>query len=250
MCLSALVLMTFSACSDNDDNPADQPEPVDMVRLVSLQSETISGPLTMTTQGGNVWENGRLIRQTSTATTMGISVKLDEMLTYNERGLCTEMYDTDGQFHHYYTYTPDGRIAKEVHIIGENTSSVTEVLAYDANGNIAETIYKVPGSSVTCKNRLTWQDGDLVKASIEYVSEGRETDTYTFTYDNYPSAYTGYPVALGINNITYMAMHCSKHNLIEPGYTPTYDNGRLVSLVKDDGTDNTYFTYDDGTGRR
>lgn len=66
MCLSALVLMTFSACSDNDDNPADQPEPVDMVRLVSLQSETISGPLTMTTQGGNVWENGRLIRQTST----------------------------------------------------------------------------------------------------------------------------------------------------------------------------------------
>lgn len=59
-----------------------------------------------------------------------------------------------------------------------------------------------------------------------------------------------YPVALGINDFTYMAMHSSKHNLIEPGLTPSYANGRLVSLVKDDGTDNTYFTYDDGTGQR
>ena len=47
-----------------------------------------------------------------------------------------------------------------------------------------------------------------------------------------------------------MTLHCSKHNEIKPGYTPTYENGRLVSLVKDDGSDNTYFTYDDGTGQR
>jgi hypothetical protein len=50
MCLSALVLMTFSSCSDNDDNPANQPEPADMVRLVYFQGETISGLLTMTSQ--------------------------------------------------------------------------------------------------------------------------------------------------------------------------------------------------------
>jgi len=64
------------------------------------------------------------------------------------------------------------------------------------------------------------------------------------------STYTGYPVVLGIHDVTYMAMHCSKHNLIKPGYTPTYENGRIVSLIKDDGTDNRYFTYDDGTGQR
>lgn len=104
--------------------------------------------------------------------------------------------------------------------------------------------------SVVRKYHYTWQDGDLVEAAIEYVTEDKETDTYTFTYDNYPSAYIGYPVALGVNDVTYMAMHCSKHNLIEPGFTPTYENGRLVTLVKDNGTDNTYFTYDDGTGQR
>ena len=35
-----------------------------------------------------------------------------------------------------------------------------------------------------------------------------------------------------------MAMHCSKHNQIGPGFTPSYENGRLVSLVKDDDSDN------------
>ncbi len=250
MCLSALVLMTFSSCSDSDDDPASQPEPADMVRLVSHTNETISGPLTVTSQLSNVWENGRLIRQTQTITSMGISTEVVEIFTYNERGLCTEMYDRDGHFHHYYSYTPDGRIAKDVHIIDGDTAAVTEVLAYDSDGNVAETRYHVPASSITRKSRLTWQDGDLVKATTEYVSEDRETDTYTFTYDNYPSAYTGYPVAIGISNVTFMALHCSKHNEIDSGFTPSYENGRLVSLVKDDGTDNTYFTYDDGTGQR
>jgi hypothetical protein len=242
--------MTFPSCSDNDDNPANQPKPADMVRLVSLHSETISGPLTMTSQTSNVWENGRLIRQTNSASTMGVSTEVGEILTYNERGLCTEMYTVDGNFHHYYTYTPDGRIGKEVYLGEGDTISVTEILAYDADGNIAEMRYRVPAFSVIRKSHLTWQDGDLMKAVVEYVSEGKETDTYTYTYDNYPSAYTGYPMAISIYDITYMAMHCSKHNLIEPGFNPSYENGRLVSLVKDDGSDNRYFTYDDGTGQR
>ena len=140
MCLSALVLLTFSSCINKDDNPATPSEPADMVRLVSIQSETAMGMFSATTETSNVWENGRLIRQASNATTMGITTKTDEILTYNKRGLCTEMYDTDGHYHHYYTYTPDGRIAKEVHIIDGNTSSVTEVIAYDADGNVAETI--------------------------------------------------------------------------------------------------------------
>ena len=190
------------------------------------------------------------MQQTQTATAMGVSTEGVEVFTYDERGLCTDMYSADGHFHHYYTYTPEGRIAKEVHIVDGDTASVTEVLAYDSDGNITETRYQVPNHSVIRKNHFTWQGGDLVKATTEYVSEDRETDTYTFTYDNYPSAYTGYPLAIGINNVTYMALHCSKHNEIDPGFTPTYENGRLVSLVKDGGSDNTYFTYDDSTGKR
>ena len=250
MCLSALVLMMFASCSDSDDNSGDKPEPADMVRLVAVQNETVSGPLTMTSQMSNVWENGRLKQQAQSATAMGVTANVVENLIYDERGLCTEMYNTDGQYHHYYTYTPNGRIAKEVNIIGGDTASVTEVLAYDTDGNVAETRYYVPASSHVRKNSFTWKDGDLVKAVIEYVSEDREADTYTFTYDTYPSAYTGYPVAIGISNVTFMALHNSRHNEIKPGYTPTYENGRLVSLVKDDGSDNTYFTYDDGTGQR
>jgi len=250
ICLSALVFMTFSSCSDNDDNPANQPEPTDMVRLVSFQSETISGLLTMTSQTSNVWENGRLIQQTNTASTMGITTEVGEVLTYNERGLCTEMCSVDGYYHHYYTYTPDGRIAKEVYLGQGDTISVTEVLAYDADGNISEMRYRVPAFSVIRKNHLTWQDGDLEEAVVEYVSEGKETETFTYTYDNYPSAYTGYPVAIGIYDVKYLATHCSRHNLIEPGFTPSYENGRLVSLVKEDGSEKTYFTYDDGTGQR
>ena len=55
---------------------------------------------------------------------------------------------------------------------------------------------------------------------------------------------------IGIHDVTFLAMHCSKHNQTEPGFTPTYENGRLVLLTSDDGNDNTYFTYDDGTGKR
>lgn len=108
----------------------------------------------------------------------------------------------------------------------------------------------MPAQSITRKHHFTWQNGDLVKAVTEYVSEGTAAYSRTFTYDNYPSAYTGYPVATGINDVDYMVMHCSKHNQIGSDYTPTYENGRLVSLVKDDGSDKTYFTYDDGTGQR
>lgn len=43
--------------------------------------------------------------------------------------------------------------------------------------------------------------------------------------------------------------HQSKFGFISEN-APKNENGRLVSLVKDDGIDNTYFTYDDGTGRR
>jgi hypothetical protein len=57
MCLSALVLMTFSSCGDSDDDSTNQPETADMVRLISLQNETISGPLTMTSKLSNVREN-------------------------------------------------------------------------------------------------------------------------------------------------------------------------------------------------
>ena len=78
-----------------------------------------------------------------------------------------------------------------------------------------------------------------------------------FTYNErglctemYTAAYTGYPIAIGIHDVTFLAMHSSKHNQIEPGLTPTYENGRLVLLTSDDGNDNTYFTYDDGTGKR
>ena len=249
ICLSALVLMAFSSCSDSDDE-ANQTKPADMVRLVSFHNELVKGMFVLTTHLDNVWENGRLMRQTQIASALGKSVEVGEVFTYNERGLCTEMYTVDSNYHHYYTYTSDGRIAKEVFLSGEDTLEVTEVLAYDTEGNIAEMVYAVPDSSVIRRSRLTWKDGDLVKAVVEYVTEGRETDNYTFTYDNYPSAYAGYPIAIGIHDVTFLAMHSSKHNQIEPGFTPTYENGRLVLLTSDDGNDNTYFTYDDGTGKR
>lgn len=250
MCLSALVLMTFYSCSDNNDNPAIQPELADMVRLVTLQNEVISGPYTMISQVSNLWENGRLMRQTQTATLMGMTTEFVEILTYDERGLCTEMQDSEDRYHHYFTYTPDGRIAKDVHIISGDTLSVIEVLAYDADGNIAETQNTFFDSPVITRiNRLTWQDGDLVKVVTEYVTEDKETNTTTLNYDNYPSAYIGYPEAIAINDVFFLARHNSKHNLIRRGCTPAYENGRIVSLIKDDGTDNTYFTYDDGTGQ-
>lgn len=156
ICLSALVLMTFSSCSDSDDD-ANQTKSADMVRLVSFHNELVKGMFVLTTHLDNVWENGRLKRQTQIASALGKSVEVGEVFTYNERGLCTEMYTV---------------------------------------------------------------------------------------------AYTGYPIAIGIHDVTFLAMHCSKHNQIEPGLTPTYANGRLVLLTSDDGNDNTYFTYDDGTGKR
>ena len=83
--------MTFSSCSDSDDD-ANQTKPADMVRLVSFHNELVKGMFVLTTHLDNVWENGRLMRQTQIASALGKSVEVGEVFTYNERGLCTEMY--------------------------------------------------------------------------------------------------------------------------------------------------------------
>ena len=43
-----------------------------------------------------------------------------------------------------------------------------------------------------------------------------------------------------------VAMGYSKHNLLEEGYAMSYENGRVVSKIKNDG----FFTYSDGTVHR
>ncbi len=43
-----------------------------------------------------------------------------------------------------------------------------------------------------------------------------------------------------------VAMGYSKHNLLEEGYAMSYEKGRVVSKIKNDG----FFTYSDGTVHR
>ena len=130
---------------------------------------------------------------------------------------------------------------------------LTAMVGFDAEGNISEILYTYITAElkeVSMKYYLTWQDGDLTQAVIEYLSTERPSTTLTFLYDKYPSAYTSMPIGTSLIDPTALALHASKHNLIENGDNLVYYHGRLISIVSADSKTQTFFTYSDGTGKR
>ena len=215
--------------------------------MVTCHEVIVSGQLTTTADVFNVWENGLLVRQTSSVSLQGKTVQTEESFTYVD-GLCTEMHSSDGKYDHYFTYTY-GRLSKVVYVVEGSVLSETEILSYSADGFAEEVKFTIPETGDTRKYFLTWQNGDLVKAVVKFIGTDQADVTYSFSYDSYPSAYTGYPVGTSVDDVESLALRGSRHNLMEKDWTPVYENGCLVSLTEPDGSKRS-FTYLDGTGAK
>ena len=254
--IAALLLAaaTFMAvgCTEKENvqpitNTPETPEAEgDTVRVAYIQLNADYDTIALEANSQMTWENGLLMRTVNTITMNGIpAVSLDERLVY-ENGNCTEMYSTDGFFHHYFTYE-NNKLKKVLTVENGDTTYVTEVLEWDADGHITKAKYQ--GDNLLKYAYYTWRNDDMTQVIFEYVEPEVSRDTVTYVYDNYPSVYTGYPMPLNIESLEYMT-RASKHNVKSANRTMNYENGRLVSEISNDDHTQRYYTYTDGTGRR
>lgn len=244
--LSICGLGVLTSCSNDDDSDSKNSS----VRLTAMHQVKTIELVTETKDTKYVWENGLLTHEVSSTNRM-TNYEVEESYVYNDKKLYTEKHSSDGLYNYYFSYENDRLVKMEEKSNGKIIATCEA--SYNAEGNISEILYTYITAElkeVSMKYYLTWQDGDLTQAVIEYLSTERPSTTLTFLYDKYPSAYTGMPIGTSLIDPTALALHASKHNLIENGDNLVYYHGRLISIVSADSKTQTFFTYSDGTGKR
>lgn len=256
-CTLILGLVTFSACSSDDDNNTPVTEPVllskiDMVTVMHATGDTVSN-----STHTNIWEGGLLKKMHAVGIIKAdgekIPIELGYVFTYSGKN-CTEIKTLDGMTVNSYTYDAKGRMTSATsktsasdHTIG-NIRDI-QIKAYTKDGHIQqmeETLTYSWGETRKTSYDLTWKNGDLVKWTTHYLEPIGEDMTYEMEYDTYPSIYTGYPLARYIiEGPTGICYRGSMHNPISGGDIYKYKNGRVVSSVS--GNNTSHYTYTDGT---
>lgn len=247
-------LMTFSACTADDgkDNPVR--EPVFMNHFLFVQLNPATGDTLLTTTKENTWEGGllRKFHEEATIKMTGIKSQLDATLTYSGNN-CTEIKvvgSPSGPFIKKFTYDANGRLTGATES-SEGMEVTVKVNSYTDDGHIQEIEYQSNSTNDVSHKRtyeLTWKNGNIVKYTIHYIEPAEEDFTAEMEYDNYPSVYTGFPVAYYIlESPELICKHASKNNPIEKGYEHQYLNGRLVITILENGS--IQYAYTDGTGQ-
>ena len=224
--------LMFTACKKD---PAE-------LKKVTMESTVAGQPNVIT--ANYVWDNGKIVQSNFETEVMGRSINTQYFYEYEGDKLVhyysVNLGDTS---HHYCVY--DGDRLKSI----DNDGTVTNVNSYDKKGNI--TCFEVlleSGSKVT--NEMEWKGGDLINATAtKYIAERDSTsvEQHTYTYDDSPSAFSHFPMALAVENFNSLATHGSKHNVVEEGATNEYKNGRLVRSTMNGGVTMSYY-YTDGVG--
>ena len=256
-CALILSLVTFSACSSDDDNDNPVTEPVflskiDMVTFTPLTGDTLA----YSTQN-NYWEGGLLKKQHTVEIVRNAGeeslIELGKIFTYSEKN-CTEIRSLDGMTVNSYTYDAKGRMTSATSKTSASDHTIKidheiQIKAYTKDGHIQqmeETITYGWGEIRKISHDLTWKDDDLVKYITHSIEPVGGDYTYEVKYDTYPSIYTDYPLALYIfEGPTGICFRGSKHNPISGGDIYKYKNGRVVNSVNSNTT--SHYTYTDGT---
>ena len=254
---SALIcgLVTFSACSKDDDydGPATESVFLSHVEMVTVMPTT--GDTLSYSTSNNTWEAGLLKKQNTEGTIKVAGLKsqinIGHLFTYSGKN-CIEIRTTDGNTVNTFTYDANGRITsatkKAMNAANTVYTQVFQIKAYTNDGFIQqmEETYTIEDDTRKVSYDLTWKNGDLVKYTVHKIEPAGEDVTYEVQYDTYPSIYTGYPMAHSIfEGPIGLCYRCSSHNPVSLGESYKYKNGRVVRSVN--GNTTAKYSYTDGT---
>ncbi len=228
-------VLLFTACKKED--------PTAKIFLKKIVIEATAGGMTQTIASEYTWKNDLLVSEQNTISVLGIPIISTKHYEYEGNNVVHTykvLSNGDTTLHWYFTYE-NGRLKTYTN---ETTHGV--ITGYNSNGEI--TGFEDISSSRINKYEFEWKDGDLVKATINTTyANGTSTDSvYSYTYDNKPSAYSNMPIVLALNDAGTMAMHASKHNLLNDSSKIEYKNDRLVKRILLE--DKVSYYYTDGVG--
>lgn len=242
--------LTISSCKkDPAPTPAPDPEPQTVTRLASFNWKNNAGAFATEACTHYIWENGVLKGECDTIDMGFFSQTYKNNMTY-ENGLLVRVEEEAGKWTYLYTYN-DGLMKSFAHL-SENDSTIWgEITAYTEDGLVEKFMsYNDFGKKTSWT--LTWENGDAVTV-VEDILEPEDvagTHIYQYAYDDKPCVYTGNPLGNAIfdGDGTRVARRQSKHNLMEDGYTCTYnEKGYLISYVKEN--DSIFYNYIEQTLR-
>lgn len=241
--------LNITSCKKDPVTPEPEPEPQTVTRLASLTLNKTVGTLSTVSRAYFSWKNGVLTGECDTIAIGPLSQTYKNNMTY-ENGLLVRVDEEQSRWTYLYTYE-DGLMKSFYNLSESDTISWGEITAYTADGMVEKFMsYNSLGKKTSWT--LTWQDGDAV-AVVEDVLEPEEvagTHIYQFLYDDKPSVYTGFPLGNAIfdGEGGMVARRLSKHNVMEDGFTCTYnEQGYLVSYVKEN--ESIFYNYIEQTLR-
>ena len=243
-------IMTFAACSDPDDSQDNVVKPVYLDKLAIVHPDLTENPTKVVTLY-NTWEQGRLVKQQQETKNMQNGEPQTSVCTvffsYTE-GRCTEIKSEKSVS--TFTYDAEGRLTTGVKRENSGDTETLTVKSFSSGGEILQMESTKVTQSGTEKlvYDLTWKKGDLVKYTEHAIEPAGEDVTVEKTFDAYPSAFMGYPLAQSfIDGPFGLAERASKHNYIKTDDKYIYENGRLT--VHKTVNNAAYFSYTDGTGK-
>ena len=251
VCGLAMTLFTQCHREEEDDTATDN------VRLTQIYAENLSpasADIMFTTTKDFVWENGLLKNDHATVSTPSLGIiNTIETNYYYSGNNCIEIHTTatsassNDDIHKYFTYNGE-RMTKAVEIEDGDTIRIVTIHSYTDDGHVKSMTFQGIDPGIITDYELTWENGDLTKYRVHHVVPSAEDETYAYSYDNYPSVYTGVPLVDYIFAPNDMAFRGSKHNCLTDGEENTYANGRLVAVKN--SSMNRYYTFSDGTTGR
>ena len=212
-------LMAFSACSEKEKTEGDSPSNGQKLEKVTRFEEGYSSKTRVSEM---TWDGNLLKSCQQTRPNTGDVTRFD--FNYNGSKLSNIQYYKDGSLHYTYNCSYSGdRLTGVAYPTSSGTENYT--ITYNSNGEIATVTRE---GRWTCN--LTWQNGNVTQ--IQYV-QNDQSSTYSYTYDNKISSYTGMSVVIftqldeisdgGAELLSKNNVLTKQHSDDTKTYTYTYD---------------------------
>ena len=230
-----IAALAFTACHKD-------PVPQTVTRLASMEFHNTTAAFPLHGYSTYTWDNGILMRTTDSLVSIVNTVNHENYIY--ENGNLVKIEEANGRWEHFLSYE-NGRLKSFFEIADGDTVTWGTVTAYTEDGLIKEFLAENIFGKKT-KWSFTWTNGDATEVTQQILAPDAVANTIvtTYTYDNKPSVYTGFPVACVIleDNGHKVAQYLSKHNAIQDGYTYNYnDKDLLVSVVAEN--DSLFYSY-------
>ena len=240
-------IMTFSACSEPDDSQNHVVKPAYLEKIATVHPDQTGNPNVVITLY-NTWEQGRLVKQQQDTKIYAAGDPVTSMTTVSflyTDGRCTEIKSEKSVS--TFKYDDEGRIISGVKRADNGDTETATVKSY-MRVSCRWKEFRFRGATEKVVYDLTWKNGDLVKYTEHAIEPAGEDVTVEKTFDAYPSAFMGYPLAQSFMDGPYGMAECaSRHNSIVAGDEYVYENGRLKTHKAKQNV--VQFSYSDGTGK-